>query len=75
MANKPKATRNKAKVTETKRKTNKQLQELWAEFGEKSAQQEILSMQLQQIVNQKRQIYSKIMELARNEQEKNKELE
>jgi len=43
------------------------IKDLWAEFGELSAQQEILSAQIQQVLKRKQQIYSQIMELKRTE--------
>jgi len=46
---------------------NDELKNLWADFGELSAQQEILTSQIQQVVNRKRQIYSDIIKLKQEE--------
>lgn len=54
-----KATQNKAKETET----SKEIQRLWATFGELSAEQEILSIKLQQLRTQRAQIFTQINKL------------
>lgn len=64
MREKIKSTENKAKDIETSNK----LQELWADFGELAAEQDILSARVQQIVGQRRQIYSEIMKLKESMQ-------
>ena len=56
---KVKATNNKAADVETKGK----LKELWAEYGELSAQQEVLSNQINQIIGRKNNVYRQILDL------------
>lgn len=60
---------NKKKPKATGDEANNQVQELWAQFGELSAQQEILQSQLQQIRIQRRELYSRIMKLKNDEAE------
>jgi len=45
-------------------------QELWARFGQLSAQQEILTNQIRTVIEQKNKTYTKIMELRQKKQEK-----
>jgi len=46
---------------------SKELTELWAKFGELSAQQEIIGNQSQQIFKQRQGVYAQITELKMKE--------
>jgi len=46
---------------------SKELTELWAKFGELSAQQEMIGNQSQQVFKQRQGVYNQIMELKQKE--------
>jgi len=55
------------------KKIERELQKLWADFGKLSEQQEILQLQLQQTIKQKRNIYAQIRKLEQPQEKEDEQ--